>query len=244
MVQCRIVSAVAVGLFLSISTTAMTQDDRGAFNPSNVPLTASTPREFVPRGWTVEEQIPGDLNGDGKADLALKLVQEKSLTHPAIPAARQRALVILLGGMTDHWRRAALAAKLLQCTACGGALYGIKDTPVHVAIVNRVLIVKQDHGSRNVVEQTFRFRYEAKLDKFLLIGVDLADRDRSTGALVEESTNFVTGQKVVTTARFDERLQKYLTKSSSRSRVAARRISIEDIDSEKYRISANDHGNR
>jgi hypothetical protein len=242
MVQRQIVSAAAGLLLLSTAARALTQDVRAAFKPLSV--TASTPSEFIPPGWTVEEQISGDLNGDGKTDLALKLVQEQSRTESAVPAVRQRALVILLGGMAHQWRGAALATKLLQCTTCGGALYGTQEAPAHVAIVNRVLIVKQDHGSRNVVGQTFRFRYQAKLEKFLLIGVDLTDRDRANGALVEESTNFLTGQKLVTNSQFDERRQKYRTKSSRRSRVAVRQIAIEDVDYEHYDISTDNNGSR
>ena len=242
MVQRQIVSAVAGLLLLSTPARWLTQDVRAAFEPLRV--TASTPSESIPPGWTVEEQISGDLNGDGKADLALKLVQDQSRTEAAVPAARQRALVILLGGMSSQWRRAALATKLLQCTTCGGALYGTQEAPAQVAIVNRVLIVKQDHGSRNVVGQTFRFRYQAKLEKFLLIGVDLTDRDRANGALVEESTNFLNGQKLVTNSQFDERLQKYRTKTSRRSRVPVRRIAIEDVDYEHYDVGTDDNSSR
>src|SRR5258706_475589 len=242
MVQGQIVSAVAGLLLFSMAPRALTQDLRAAFEPLRG--TASTPSEFIPPGWTVEEQISGDLNGDGNPDLALKLVQDQSRTESAVPGARQRALVILLGGMANQWRRAALATKLLQCTTCGGALYGTQEAPAQVAIVSRVLIVKQDHGARNVIGQTFRFRYEAKLEKFLLIGVDLTDRDRATGVLIEESTNFLTGQKLVTKAQFDERRQKYLTKSSRRSRVPVKRIAIEDVDYEHYDVGSDFNGSR
>jgi len=242
MVQRQMVSAVAGLMLLSTPASALTQAVRAAFEPLRV--TASTPSEFIPLGWTVEEQISGDLNGDGKADIALKLVQERRVTGSAVPTARQRTLLILLGGMTHQWCRAALATKLLQCTTCGGALYGTQEAPAQVTIVNRVLIVKQDHGSRNVIGQTFRFRYDGKLEKFLLIGVDLTDRDRAAGALIEESTNFLTGQKLVTKAQFDERRQKYLTRSSRRSRVRAQRIAIEDVDYEHYDVGSDDNGGR
>src|SRR6185369_10118660 len=102
MVQRQIVAVVAVALSLSTPTRALTQDARATFNPSSVPLMATKPSEFIPPEWTVEEQISGDLTGDGKADLALKLVQARRGTDSAVPTARQRALLILLGGVTDQ----------------------------------------------------------------------------------------------------------------------------------------------
>jgi len=242
MVKRRLGSAIALALLVLTSTRALSQDDRAPFKPSSIPVTAKTPGEFIPAGWTIEEQISGDLNGDGRTDVALKLVQAQ--THPSAdgPTERQRALLILLRESKDQWRRAALATKLLQCTTCGSALYGLQKAPAAIAIQKGTLIVKQDHGSRNLLEQTFRFRYEAKIDKFLLIGVDLTDRDRATGALVEESTNLLTGQKTVTKAQFDKRAQKYVTSSSSRSRVSVPPAAIENIDYENYHIDVD--GNR
>jgi hypothetical protein len=103
-----------------------------------------------------------------------------------------------------------------------------------VTIVKGILIVTQERGSRNVVEQTFRFKYDSRTDKFWLIGVDLADRDRATGARAEQSTNFLTGRKIVTQSQFDERLQKYVKKSATESTVSKDRIAIEQVEHEKF----------
>jgi hypothetical protein len=142
--------------------------------------------------------------------------------------------VILFRGKNDQLRRAAIADRLLQCLSCGGALYGMKEAPAHVAIAKGILIVKQERGSRNVIDQTFRFRHDKKIDKFLLIELDLADRDQANGELVEQNTNFMTGQKSVTKSRFDEGLQKFVVKSSTRTKVNKSRIPIEQVDHEKY----------
>jgi hypothetical protein len=242
MIHHQIVSAIAVALSFMLAPSALTQTDRARFDSASIPFVAIAPQDFVPLGWTLEEQHSGDLNGDGKADLALNVVQERRRDEAAAPVERQRLLIILLKAAGEQWRRAALATRLLLCTACGGAFYGVQETPVQVSIVKGVVLVKQTSGSRNLLEQTFRFRYNAKMDKFLLIGVDLADRDRATGALVEESSNFLTGEKVTSQARFDERTQKYLTQSSRRSRVPVQRIMLDDVDYESYRISADNNG--
>ena len=197
-------------------------------------MTAKTQQEFVPPGWIIEEQIIGDLNGDGRTDHVLQLLQTPASSTLEAVAERQRALVILLRSQNGDLQRAAFADKLLQCPACGGALYGVTDAPAQVTIAKGILIVKQERGSRNVVEQTFRFKYESRTDKFWLIGVDLADRDRATGARVEQSTNFLTGRKIVTESQFDERLQKYVKKAATESRVSKDRIAIEQVEHEKF----------
>ena len=197
-------------------------------------MTAATERESVPPGWIVEAQTLGDLNSDKRTDIALTLLQTDSSTDKNVVTERRRALLILLRQLDGRLRRAAFAERLLQCSTCGGAFYGVADAPAKVTIVKGILIVKQEHGSRNVIEQTFRFKYESGTDKFWLIGFDIADRDRATGALVEQSTNFLTGQRIVTKSQFDERVQKYVKKSATRSKVSSDRIAIEQVEHEKF----------
>ena len=201
---------------------------------AHLPLTTATQSESVPPGWIIEAQIVGDLNGDKRADVALTLLQTNASTEEITFVERRRALLILLRQHDGQLRRAAFAERLLQCSTCGGAFYGVADASAKVTIVNGILIVKQERGSRNVVEQTFRFRYESRTDKFWLIGFDLADRDRATGALVEQSTNFLTGQRIVTKSQFDERVQKYVKKSATKRTVGRDRISIELVEHEKF----------
>jgi len=226
--------SLTLALLLLAPIAASPQQRKLLLTPSSIPLTAKTPRQFVPPGWTVEEQIVGDLNRDSLPDIVLKLVQSKVSGSENGTDDRQRALVILFRAKNDQLRRAAIADRLLQCLSCGGALYGMKDAPAHVTIAKGILIVKQERGSRNVVDQTFRFRHDKKIGKFLLIELDLADRDRAGGELVEQHTNFLTGQKTVTKSRFDEGLQKFVVKSSTRTKVNKSRIPIEQVDHEKY----------
>ena len=189
------------------------------------------PADFVGTAWAIDTQVLGDLNGDRRDDLVL------TLQAPATTTAddeRQRALLILLRERDGQLRRAAFAEKLLQCPSCGGAFYGTAEAPAHVSISKGTVIVRQEHGSRNVVEQTFRFRFEPSSDRFWLIGLDLADRDRATGALVQQSTNYLTGQRTVTRSQFDQRTQRFERRSSTRTRVPKDRIPVEDVDYEAY----------
>lgn len=229
----KTILSLTVLLLLWLPARGAVQDQKISSAGTPLPLTAKTQRELVPPGWIIEEEILGDLNGDNRTDVVLKLLQPKPSAGEHTVAERRRALLILLRQDNGQLRRAAFVDKLLQCPSCGGALYGVTEAPSEVTIVKGNLTVKQERGSRNVVEQTFRFRYESRTNKFWLIGFDRADRDRATGALVEQSTNFLTGQKIVTKSQFDERLQKFLTKSSTLSTVSRERVAIEQVDHEK-----------
>ena len=226
--------SLTLALLLLAPTAASTQQRKPLLAPSSIPLTAKSPRQFVPPGWTVEEQIVGDLNRDSLPDIVLKLAQSNASGNENGSAQRQRALVILFRSKNDQWRRAAIADRLLQCVSCGGALYGMKEAPAQIAIAKGILIVKQDRGSRNVVDQTFRFRHDKKIGKFLLVEIDLAGRDRANGELVEQHIDFLTGQKTVTKSRYDERGQQFVARSSTRTKVNKSRIPIEQVDHEKY----------
>ena len=229
----RLLAVALCAAFAVLPPAASAQDGRAVINQSAMPQEASAVGDFVPRGWEVEEEVAGDLNGDAVPDLAVKLVQAKRAGGDEIEG-RQRALVVLLRGADGRLRRAAVAGKLLQCTACGGAFYGAAEAPAEVKIERGVIVVRQDHGSRNVVEQTFRFRLDPASKKFALIGYDMTDNDRATGELVEESTNFLTGLKVVKRSQYDRRLDRHVTKSTSRARVARGGATMEQVDYEKY----------
>ncbi len=218
---------------LSFSTSlCFAQEDRVFIDQSRIPLNADSVGGFVPPGWKIEEQASGDLNNDSLPDYVLKLVGDESATgDDGIAYAGQRALVIVFGNKNGKLSRAAVAGKLLQCTTCGGAFYGAMEAPAKIRIEKDVLIVEQDHGSRDVVTQTYRFRYEPDTRKFVLIGFDFACRDRATGEEVSESTNYLTGVRI--TAR-----RKGKTDKTSRESVSKEKTPIEQVDSEEYDAAA------
>jgi len=201
------------------------QDHSGLMDKTRLPVEAKGVDDFVPRGWVMEEQVPGDLNGDSIPDIALKLVQKDE---------GNRKLVILFVGKNGILRKAASADKLLLCTTCGGAFYGVAEASADVKIQKGVLIVSQEFGSNDLTDQTFRFRYKPKIEKFILIGLDIAETNRGAGATVKKSTNFLTGFKLVTRSQFDEHLDKEIIKSTSRKMIDKKQITIEQINYEDY----------
>jgi hypothetical protein len=208
------------------------QEDRARIDKSRIPAEGDNVNSFVPPGWKIEEKTSGDLNGDALPDFALKLVEDKPARDgDGVPTERQRALVIVLVNQSGKLSRAAVTDTLLQCTNCGGAFYGMTLTPSEVKIEKGVLVVSQDHGSREVTSTTFRFRYEPESGRFVLIGFDIASADRATGDTVSESTNYLTGARVTTHGRGNRNL-------TSHQLVTKEKVYLEQVDSEKLEAAA------
>jgi len=226
----RKIVCAAFALVLTLPALVVAQEGT-PIDKSKVPAEAEIPAKFAPSGWKIEEQAIGDLNGDGVADYALKLVEDKPATDSeGMATERERALVIVLqtGGKLV---RAAIADKLLQCTHCGGAFYGVSEAPANVAIEKGVIVVDQDHGSRNLTNTTYRFRYDQATKKFVLIGFDYVDADRLTADLVSESTNYSTAVRITTGEKGERDIKK-------RSIVPKKKTSLEDIDAGKMEQDA------
>jgi hypothetical protein len=197
---CALKLITAYALLLTPSSASPAQD-APAFDKSKVPAEGREIAEFVPAGWVLEEQVAGDLNGDAVPDLALKLIQQKrSDAGEDEIVERQRALVVLFRSADGGLRRAGVADRVLQCTSCGGAFYGVVEAPSEVTIERGVIVVRQESGSREVTEHTFRFRYDPASARFVLIGFDSVTRDRADASVTEESTNFLTGRKIIKTS--------------------------------------------
>ncbi len=220
-----VISAIAVITFL-FPTASVAQDAPVTFDRESIPATASKVENFVPKGWTIEEQIKGDVSADGVSDVLLKLIEDKPKKEDEF-VDRNRVLVIAVADGKGGFRNAAVADKLLQCTSCGGAFYGVADAPANVSIEKGVIVVKQDRGSRWVTETTYRFRYDEQPSMFILIGFDYASRDRANGDVSSESTNYLTGKRITT-------IGKGKKNSTKTTQVTKMRYSIEEVDAEKF----------
>jgi hypothetical protein len=224
---------LAIAAILFVPDLAAAQDEGAQLDASKVPATASKLGGFVPAGWKIEEDVAGDLDQDGVADHVLKLIEDKPGTDKDGTAIdRSRAMVIVLTGKDGVLHKAAVSDKLLQCTGCGGAFYGVSEAPANVSISKGVIVVEQDYGSRWVTEMTFRFRYDARSSMFALIGFDFASRDRAEGGGASESTNYLTGTRITTTGKG----KRTTTKTT---KIAKEALSIEEVDKDKFDEAAN-----
>jgi hypothetical protein len=217
---------------LTISDFCLAEENRTTIGKSLIPAEANDISAFVPKGWRIEQQLKDDLNGDGVPDYVLELIEDKpSKDKNNDPVDRARALVIVFQLQNGRLSRATVADKLLQCTQCGGSFYGPNDAPAEVKIEKGVIIITQDSGSNEVTEETYRFRYDPTIQKLVLIGFDLNYRNRATGAVVSESTNYLTG------ARRTERGDINRTRNTT-THIRPAKIPIEEIDDQTFEQEA------
>jgi len=227
---------ISVTILLSAPGAAARQDDERRFlDPDLVPAEGGAPSDFVPRGWkteTKEVAVTGDLNRDGAPDAVLRLVEDMPVKGAGgVYNTRHRALVILLAKPGGGYTRAAVATKLLGCTLCAGALGDPKGGNIKIEIKDGVLSVNQLSGARERTDLTQRFRHDAASGRFQLIGEDVNEHDRATGAGKGTSTNFLTGARITVTTRVVSgggRTADLVTTSAPR----ATRF-IEDVDYDK-----------
>ena len=223
---------LAVLILLVCGFTTFAQDEAGKIDVSRIPAHAKDAASFVPAGWKIEEQVTGDLNGDSLPDYVLKFVEDKPAKDADdMPTERGRALVIALAATDGTLKRAGVADKLLQCTRCGGAFYGVVESPAGVSIEKGVVVVEQDHGSRNLTNTTYKFRFEAATQRFRLIGFELADADRLTAQVVSESNNYLTNSRVITRSRGNRDIK-------TKSALSRHKFYLEDVSSEEFEIAA------
>ena len=223
----KVNSLLTVLILMVAALSSFAQDEAKPIDVSKVPATAATAAGFVPSGWKIEEQIKGDVNADGREDILLKLVEDKPVKQDEF-VDRSRALVVVVKTAEGGWRNAAVADKLLQCTGCGGAFYGVVDAPANVSIEKGVIVISQDHGSRWVSEISFKFRYDEQPGKFILIGFDYSTRDRAEGSAVSESINYLTGKRIAMNSKGRK----------TTTTVVKKRLSIDGIDSSEMEAAA------
>jgi hypothetical protein len=177
--------------------TASSQAQRRPAQSPALPPTAASAAGFAPRGWTVETEARGDLNGDGRSDLAFVL------TAPDVPGARPRSgpdgdpgsyanpriLAVAFAGRQGGYRLAVGNQRFLPPKwAPNGLSQGwMLFEPGSVDIVRGRLRIIFQYTRSNA---TFTFRWQA--GALRLIGYDSVGVE--AGCLHALSVNFLTGR--------------------------------------------------
>lgn len=182
------------------------------------------PAGVVPRGWLVQQQARGDLDRDGRPDLALLLVQDDGSCKPDELCDRPRAVRVLLAQPAARFAPAGFNDRLLICQGCGG----VKES-VGIHIERGVLLLRQTSGSREYTEQTWRLRHDAASGRFMLIGADTVSADSLLGTGSRESINWLTGLKISEKFRHTADGERRVTLSSRRETLQLGPVTIEEL---------------
>lgn len=223
-------TSLLLGLLLSLGASAQPREPQ-PLELSKVPREGSAPADFVPAGWKVEDTVRGDLDKDGREDVALQLVEDVPAKEDEV-VDRARALLVLLSTEDGKLRRAGASNQVLYCTTCAGTLGGSGGGVVKIQ--KGVLLVDQLRGSRESVHTVLRFRYEPKTGRFALIGQDVERSDRLSGETTSESTNTLTGLRITEKRQYQPEQDKEVLVSKEKSKVPVKKQYLEDVDIEKF----------
>lgn len=140
-----------------------------------------------------------DINSDGLKDAILTLIEDEG---PQIitrsDRADARALLVLLGGKNGKYRVSSFAKDVLLCASCAGMMGRFESEEQGSIYYERnVFIVSWVSGSRDSVDATLNFGFDAKLNKFVLLSDEVDNRDRVEGTSVVTRRDFVAGTKTV-----------------------------------------------
>jgi hypothetical protein len=172
---------------------------------ASIPLKSPAAKGFVPGGWYLEKSVEGDLNGDGRTDLALiirqndpKLVIDNDGLGRDQYDGNPRTIVVALKQSGGGYLRIAQNDQIIP--VIGSATI---DDPIDNAGDGSLIIVKgvlrlrlgfwASAGTWDMFNRTFSFRLkEARLG---LIGYDNYYVHRGSGELKTVSINYLTRRK-------------------------------------------------
>jgi hypothetical protein len=154
-----------------------------------LPPKAAKPSQFVPKGWTLEQQKIADLNGDGRSDALLLMRRPQTSGTPqrilAI-ALRERGAnaAYTLSEFNDRLIPHSDDAKQEDPMADGELTVRRRGFDIKLTLLTGV-------GSYQTATLRYRFRYQDGC--FRLIGYDRMETHRGTLETRDLSINFITG---------------------------------------------------
>ncbi|MDP1027038.1 hypothetical protein Q5H91_07430 [Sphingomonas sp. KR1UV-12] len=175
-----------------------------------IPSSAATATGFVPRSWTLERAITGDLNRDGRPDLVAVLKGADPICVVRIDDATQpmdtnpRVVLVAFGGPNGYHLQLVNAAVIPRIDD------RYMDDPfdpdaltIRGDVLRLGLRYWRSMGGWTTFTSTLAFRWDGT--RFRLIGFDKESLQRNSGETETVSANFVTGRvKTVTGSMEDD----------------------------------------
>lgn len=177
-----------LALMLLCSFPAQAREARMLPDDQLPPLHRALKRDFSK--WLVNDEVFGDLNGDGIKDAAVMLVKEPSDAESDAAAA-----LAVLFGVDKEGQEFRLFAQSggATCINCGGAKGPTDGAPLgHLNITERgILTINYLGGSRWIFDITNKWRYDKNYNRLVLIGTTnkVTDTMSETAARKKPSTS-------------------------------------------------------
>lgn len=164
-----------------------------------LPAQAASAAGFAPKGWPVEQEVKGDLNGDGIDDLVLVLRNtdpRNVITHDGMGQnpfnSNPRILVVAFGAPAGGYSLAAENHDLIprpESPTLEDPL-GEGELTIAKGVLKLKLHFFASAGGWTMYNSTFSLRWQN--GRFELIGFDRFLMQRNTGDVEDLSVNFTT----------------------------------------------------
>lgn len=166
-----------------------------------LPAQAAAATGFVPPGWRLDQQAAGDLNGDGRADIAFvvrmndaaNIVRHNILGEDPFNT-NPRMLGIAFATPDGGYRLALQDRTLIPRREIPAQADMLDPDDRGLEIARGTLKLKltrfMSAGSWSAGSTSFTFRWQA--GAFRLIGFDFVNVQRNTGCMVTFSLNYLT----------------------------------------------------
>lgn len=156
---------------------------------------------YVPEGWILQDGriLDVDIDGDGIKDAMLTVIEDDNLKKGDLPEViNERALLILIGNKEGTYLRLSFAKNALLCASCAGMMgsFGSKEPDV-ILYDGGTFTIGWIAGSRNTLDAEINFRFDPKLNQFMLVSDSVEKRDRVGGISTVTKRDFQAGTRTV-----------------------------------------------
>jgi hypothetical protein len=171
---------------------------------------AASVKEFVPRGWVLERQAQGDLNGDGRPDRVFVLRQRDrrnimpnadGIGMPALDT-NPRMLAVVYADELGGFRLVLQDHRLIPRHVDAIIIDPFANVAIQRGSIKVSLEFFASMGTYDTFTRDFLLRSES--DCWRLIGLEDRYRHRGSGHTLDRSVNYLTGRMKVTSESGDQ----------------------------------------